>query len=136
MIAEIIGGEPVRPGVRTAPVALPRWQLLQHKTALPSWHGHVSTALTHQHRAADVGGAEETVGVGAQRPLRTLFARRGRIARRRLDARRERARLRALLCLMWTSAHRGAALEQLASHQRGIGTLMRAARRSCVENEH
>ena len=97
MIAEIIGGEPVWPGVRTAPVALPRSQLLQHKTALPSWHGHVSTALTHQHRAADVGGAEETVGVGAQRPLRTLVARRGRIARRRLDARRERARLRALL---------------------------------------
>ena len=57
---------------------------------LPSWHGHMPIGLKHQHdrRAAEGGGGgggEETFGVGARRPLRTLFGRHGPFARRMLD---------------------------------------------------
>ena len=89
----------------------------------------MSTVSKHQHHTAQLV-AKRPLEWALGRPLRTRFARRGPIARRRLDARRERARWRALLSDTFCGHNlTGALLEQLASHQHGIGTLTRSARR-------
>ena len=82
---------------------------------LPLWHGHALTGLEHQHAAAAaaVGGGEETSGVGARRPLRTLFGRHGPFAWRIFDG-EQRARAPDI---MRTASHRQEARLLLAAGQ-------------------